>query len=48
MCYEISKCGHSSSVHACLILSKEDSMNSGALSTTDAEMAVTHSPIKKG
>lgn len=41
MCEEIRKCGRSSSVHASLILSKEDRVNPGALSTSNAELAVT-------
>lgn len=41
MCEEIRKCGHSSSVHASLILPKEDRVSSGAL-TSYADLAVTH------
>lgn len=42
MCEEIRKCGCSSSVRASLILSKEDRKNSGTLSTSYAELAVTY------
>lgn len=42
MCEGIRRCGHSSSVLASLMLSREDRVKSGALSTSYSELVVAH------